>query len=435
MHNLALALAQEGHQVSGSDDHIYDPARTRLQQAGLLPEADGWDAARIHAGLDAVILGMHAFEDNPELARARELGIPVFSFPAFIYQQSKQKQRVVIAGSYGKSTVTAMVMHVLQGVGKTFDYLVGAGVPGFDQSVKLTEAAPLIIIEGDEYLASRVDPRPKFLLYEPHMVVINGIAWDHINVFPDEQTYYQQFERLLSSMPKAGDIIFQEEDKALVKMVKEHTDDDIHYLHPFSTPSYRVRDGKCQVKIAGERQAVAVYGKHNMANLAAAWEVCELLAVTPEQFREQIATFTGADNRLEMVADRADRRIIRDYAHAPEKVKATVEAAREQFSDRPLTALVELHTFSSLNPDFLPRYKGSLKAADRKLVFVDQRTWEKRRLAPITEADIRKAFGDKQLEVFQDKDELQAALSSPAQADTLLCMSSGNFSGLDFESL
>ncbi|MFK7925073.1 MAG: Mur ligase domain-containing protein, partial [Bacteroidia bacterium] len=240
MHSLAIALSEAGHQVSGSDDQIYDPARTKLAKHGILPEEEGWHPERIHAGLDAVILGMHAFEDNPELAKAQDLGLNIMSFPEFIYQQSLQKQRIVIGGSFGKTTITSMIMHVLDGVGKKFNYLVGASVPGFDNSVRLEEDAPIILLEGDEYLTSRIDPRPKFLLYQPHMILLSGISWDHINVFPTEEVYEQQFIKLLQSAPKAANIIYDKNDKRLNKLVEEHTDSDTHYLYPYKTPKYKV---------------------------------------------------------------------------------------------------------------------------------------------------------------------------------------------------
>lgn len=434
MNGLALALAKNGHTVSGSDDHIYDPARTKLADAGLLPEADGWFPERITADLDAVILGMHAFEDNPELLRAKELGLSVYSFPEFIFEQSRNKQRIVIAGSYGKSTVTAMIMHVLEALGKKFDYLIGAPVPGFDASVRITDDAPIILIEGDEYLSSRVDKRPKFLLYHPHICLLNGMAWDHINVFPTEELYIQQFEALVRQLGKAADVVVNEDDDRLYKLVKEFADEETHYLHPFKSPSYKVKDGQFQVKIAGERVGVSVFGKHNMANMAAAWEVCQLLAVTPEDFREKISSFTGAGIRLETIIDQPGKVVIRDYAHAPEKVMASVQATREKYSKATLAACFELHTFSSLNPEFLPRYKKALNKADHAIVFVDAAVWERKRMEPFSEEVVKAAFSNKKLEFIQSREALLSRLAELSPEVTLM-MSSGNFSGVEFEKL
>ncbi len=434
MHSLALALATNGHRVTGSDDHLYDPAKGRLEAAGLLPDSLGWHPDRISPSLDAVILGMHAFEDNPELLRARELGLPVYSFPEFIFEQSRNKQRVVIAGSYGKSTVTAMIMHVLQGVGKKFDYLVGASVPGFEHAVKLSDDAPVIIIEGDEYFASKLDPRPKFLLYRPHVCLINGIAWDHINVFPKEEVYVDQFVQLIKSLSKAADIVVNEEDERLMKLVKTHENPDTHYVHPFGCLNYRVKDGKFEVKIDGERCTVSVFGRHNMVNISAAWEICRLMAVRAEEFRQHIATFQGASSRLEIIQDQPDRVIIRDYAHAPEKVLASVQATREKYAKQRITACLELHTFSSLNPEFLPRYKGAMAKADQKIVYVEQGVWERRRMAPLQEADIQRAFGSKDLLFVNSLEDLQALLRNET-TEVLLLMSSGNFSEMDLRAL
>lgn len=432
MHGLACALADTGNQVTGSDDNIYDPARSRLEAAGILPEETGWHPERITSELDAVILGMHAFEDNPELARARELNLPVYSFPEFIYHQTSSKQRIVIAGSYGKTTVTAMIMHVLETVGKKFDYLVGAEIDGFKYNVRLSDDAPVIIVEGDEYLSSRIDKRPKFLLYNAHMILLNGMAWDHINVFPTEEEYVAQFETLVKSLGKAADIVVNEDDSRLMDLVNEHKHPESHYLHPFKTPSYRVRDGQFQVKIDGERVGVSVFGKHNMSNIAAAWQVCQLLAVSPEQFRSAIASFKGAGIRLEIVKEEGPNVVIRDYAHAPEKVVASVDATREKYAKTPLTACLELHTFSSLNPEFLPRYKNSLKKADNKIVYVNQDVWGQKRMTPFTEETVTAAFGDKGIQFIQTKEELAAALEGEG---VKLMMSSGNFSGLDLNTL
>ncbi len=437
MHSLAIALHEAGHQVSGSDDQIYDPARSKLAKHGILPAEEGWHPERISSDLDAVILGMHAFEDNPELAKAQELGLNIMSFPEFVYQQSLQKQRIIIAGSYGKTTITSMIMHVLKGVGKKFNYLVGATVPGFDNSVRLEEDAPIIIIEGDEYLTSRIDPRPKFLLYQAHMVLLSGISWDHINVFPTEAEYEAQFANLLKASPKAANIIYDKNDKRLSKLVDAHTDTDTHYLYPYKTPKYKVKNGVYTLKLEDQSAPISVIGKHNMTNIAGAWEVCKLLAVGVEDFLKHIGTFVGAGLRLETVGEGSRGLVIKDYAHAPAKVKATVEAVKERYPKKRLISVVELHTFSSLNKAFLPHYKKSLSDADVRIVMVDPQAIEKRRMEPISEEDLKAGFAHKDLICVQDAAGLESALASVRQGenDVILMMSSGKFGGLELESL
>ena len=436
MHSLAIALKQQGHTVTGSDDKIYDPAASKLRAQGLLPDAEGWHPARIHAGLDAVILGMHAFEDNPELAKARELNLPIYSFPDFIYQQSRHKQRIVIAGSYGKTTTTAMVMHVLQGVGKQFDYLVGAQVDGFDNPVRLTDEAPMIVLEGDEYLASRLDPRPKFLLYRPHIAVITGISWDHINVFPNEDVYEEQFANLLHQLEKAANIIYCEEDARLRALVETYTDANSQYRHAYATPKYKVRNGQYEVKLEGEQAVVPLMGRHNMTNLAAAWRVCKQVGVEIEDFFRHMQTFKGASIRLEVQHESEAQVLIRDYAHAPAKVQASVEAVRERYPKRNLIAVVELHTFSSLNASYLPLYHKTLKKADHRIVYVNPEAVAQKRMPPITHDQLVGAFGAKDLVYVTNPAELtQAIQQAQGQRDALLLMSSGNFGGVEMGTL
>jgi UDP-N-acetylmuramate: L-alanyl-gamma-D-glutamyl-meso-diaminopimelate ligase len=431
MHSLAIALRQSGHTVTGSDDRIYDPARSRLAENGILPSSDGWDPARITPDLDAVILGMHAFEDNPELLRAQELNLNIYSFPEFIYEQSRNKQRIVIAGSYGKTSITAMIMHVLKAAGKDFDYLIGAQVPGFDNSVRITHDAPCIVLEGDEYLASRMDPRPKFLLYQPHIAVVTGISWDHINVYPTEEEYIDQFDSLIQSLPKAGVLIYNESDELLRGIANFHTVKEYHYMEPYSTPYYRVRGGTFYVRLEDKTQAVSLIGRHNMENIAAAWKVCQRLAVDLKEFLRHISTFEGAKLRLEKLQEREDLLVYRDYAHAPVKVQATVEAVRERYKDRNLVACLELHTFSSLDKAFLKHYRDSLKEASVRIVFVDGETVRKKRMDPITEADVKAAFGTDDLIFTTDPAEIDHQIRHSLKGkDILLMMSSGNFGGL-----
>ncbi|MCI4670118.1 MAG: Mur ligase family protein [Bacteroidia bacterium] len=434
MHSLAIALKINGHDVSGSDDQIFDPAKSKLESHNLLPEA-GWHPDRITKDLDVVILGMHAFTDNPELARAKELGLPIYSFPEFIAKQSEHKQRIVIAGSAGKTTITSMVMHVLQAAGKEFDYLVGAQIPGFDNPVRISDA-PIIIVEGDEYLSSRIDPKPKFLHYKPNILAISNISWDHINVFPTEEVYLEQFEFLLQGLEKASSIIYHENDERLSDMVKEHTDPEIHYLYPYKTPAYKVEEEQFEIDLHGLTKKLKVIGAHNMANVNAAWKTCELLGVSLDQFLESISSFEGAGIRLEIIKENPGELLIRDYAHAPSKVKASVDAVKSNYPDKNVIACLELHTFSSLNKNFIPHYKGSLVPADHKLVFVNPKAIEKRRMEPIEEEFILESFGEGKLVFAKSVDEVKSFIQDARTGkDVILMMSSGNFGGMDLKSL
>lgn len=444
MHSLAIALKRAGHQVSGSDDAIHEPSRTRLEDNGLLPAEMGWFAERITPDIEAVILGMHAFSDNPELKAAQDLGLKMYSFPEFIYEHSRNKQRIVIAGSYGKTTITSMVMHVLRGLGREFDYLVGAQVPGFDNPVRLSEDAPIIIMEGDEYFASKMDMRPKFLVYQPHIALISGISWDHINVFPTEVEYKRQFGMLIAEMPKAGYLIYNEGDKELKEMMIPMKEVESLYLHTYSVPTYRIKDEKYTItlgnttiggltSIGGEKMQVEVIGKHNMLNIAAAWKVCEQIGVELKPFLTQIATFKGAKSRLETVVNEPKRIVFKDFAHAPIKVSATVEAIAEMYATkRNLIACLELHTFSSLNKQFIKQYNNTLKAAKCKIVFINKHTLEAKRMPPISKEEVLAAFGDKNIVYVAETADLITALKKARIGnDVYLMMSSGDFGGLN----
>ena len=435
MHNLALALHEQGHSITGSDDEIYEPSRSRLLAQGLLPDAMGWFPARIHAGLSAVLVGMHARKDNPELARAQELGLPVYSYPEFIFQNSQHKQRVVIAGSHGKTTITAMILHVLQFHGKSFDYLVGAQVAGFETMARLTDdsrgqGAPTIVIEGDEYPASPIDLRPKFLLYQPHIALISGIAWDHVNVYPTYEGYVDQFELLADAMPKAGTLIFDKTDDML-NVIGEKDRPDVQKV-PYEAHPAEIIDGQTVLLTkSGQRVPILVFGEHNLKNLAGAMAVCDRLGLTDDEFYAAIGSFTGAARRLEKVASADGRLVFRDFAHAPSKVEATTRAVKEQFPDKKLLAIVELHTFSSLNKAFLSQYRGKLAAADIAAVYVNTHTLEIKRLELITPADILAAFGRPDLHVFTETADLEAFLDHQRSlTDITLMMSSGTFGGL-----
>lgn len=432
MHNLALALNQKGENVTGSDDEIFEPSKSRLKAKGLLPENVGWFPEKITSDIDAVILGMHAKADNPELLKAKELGLKIFSYPEFLYEQSKNKTRVVIGGSHGKTTITSMILHVMNYHGKDVDYMVGAQLEGFDTMVKITHDNEFMVIEGDEYLSSPIDRRPKFHLYKPNIALLSGIAWDHINVFPTYENYVEQFEIFLNEITADGAIVYNEED-AEVKRVVEATTNTIK-KYPYKTPDYKVQDGTTILNTSEGSLAVEIFGKHNLNNLAGARGVCQLMGIDAKGFYEAIATFKGASKRLEKIAETATAVAYKDYAHSPSKVKATTQAVKNQYPDRKLIACLELHTYSSLNPEFLKEYKGALDAADSAVVFYSPHAVMIKKLEAIKREQIEGAFDRKDLVVFTNPADFKTYLFSQDYENTsLLLMSSGNYGGLDFQ--
>lgn len=433
MHQLAIALKNKGYQVTGSDDEIFEPALSNLQQAGILPPATGWNAASITPDLDAVILGMHAREDNPELIKARELQLKIYSFPEYIYQESKNKTRVAIGGSHGKTTTTAMVMHALQQNHQAFDYLVGARLEGFAQSVNITDA-PVIVCEADEYPASAIEKRPKFHFLHPQIAVLTGIAWDHINVFPTYGIYKEQFAIFIRQMEAGQVLIYNNTDEELVNLV---TATGGHLkLIPYGLPAHTIHNGVTQVAFGANTASLEVFGDHNLLNLHAAKLVCNELGVSDAEFLAAIATFKGAAKRLELVAKDDHCVIYRDFAHAPSKVKATMEATKHQFPDRKLIAVLELHTYSSLNADFLEQYHGALDTADIAVVFYSKHALEIKRMPDLAPELIAARFGRDDLHVFHNREKLEAFLAAQSYQDTnLLLMSSGTYDGLDFSKL
>ena len=435
MHNLALALHQRGAHVTGSDDEIFEPAKGRLAGAGLLPAAEGWFAEKVTADLDAVIVGMHARADNPELLRAQELGLRVYSFPEFIYEASKDKQRVVIGGSHGKTSITSLILHVLRHYGRQFDYAVGAQLEGFDLMVQLTEEAPIIIIEGDEYLSSPIDRRPKFHLYQHHIGVISGISWDHINVFPTEEIYREQFRVFADLTPKAGTLIYDRDDEQ-VQLVTVPSNPDVAYIG-YGPHEHVIRDGKTfLLNKKDEEVPVQVFGEHNLRNISAAKEVCKQLGIRGKEFYEALGSFKGAARRLELVREGNGSVVYKDFAHAPSKLKATATAFKKQFPQRKLVACLELHTFSSLNPAFLPQYAHTFDAPDVAVVYFNPHVLEHKRLPPLPPEAVQQAFQRPDLRVFTDSRELAAFLHAQSWHDTnLLMMSSGTFDGLDLGKL
>lgn len=430
MHNLAIALHKKGFNVTGSDDVIFEPSASRLSKYGLLPQEHGWYPEKITAEIDAVILGMHARIDNPELLKAQELGIKVYSYPEYIYEQSKDKLRVVIGGSHGKTTITSMILHVLQSAGKAFDYLVGAQLEGFETMVGLTHDAPVIIIEGDEYLASPIDRRPKFHLYKADIGVISGIAWDHINVFPTFDNYIEQFEIFVNTIQSNGRLIYSQTDDILNTMVAKNKA-TISKI-PYALPQYIIEDGVTTIISDDKKYPLQVFGEHNLLNMEAARLVCEALEISTTDFYTHITTFKGAARRLELLGKAETIHIFKDFAHSPSKLKATINAVKTQFPNRKLIACIELHTFSSLNKDFLAEYTGTMDEADNAIVLIDKKTFEQKKMEPYPAEVVKAAFLKNDLLFFDDPQALLKYIESiHIQNSNLLMMSSGNFGGIN----
>ncbi|MFH0755908.1 MAG: Mur ligase domain-containing protein [Bacteroidota bacterium] len=434
MHNLAIALHNKGYVVTGSDEEIYEPSRSRLAANGLLPEREGWDCDRIHSGLDAVILGMNARKTNKELKKALEIGIRVFSFPEYLYEHSKNKKRVVIGGSHGKTTITAMVMHVLQEQGKDFDYMVSARIPGFEAMVKLTDDAPFILLEGDEYLSSTIDNTPKFHQYNPHMTLLSGIAWDHMNVFRTFETYKKQFRKFLRIATGGGKVFYFDGDPVLGDVV-----DKSHWSLlkiPYREHPYHIEEKRFILNTKYGSVPLNVIGRYNMQNIMGAQLICRDLGIEDHQFYSAIQTYRGAERRQQLLANGNNRSVYLDYAHAPSSVAATINAFKETYRDQKLVTCLELHTYSSLNMEYIPLYNGSLKEADQAMVYYNPKVVKCKRLPELSPEEIKKHFGKEDLVVYNDAAQLENDLKSLGE-DTclLLLMTSGNFSGLDIRNL
>ena len=434
MHNLAIALHQKGYKVSGSDDNIFEPSKSRLGKHGLLPEIFGWFPSYISSDLDFVILGMHAKANNPELLEAKSKNIRIFSYPEFIFEMSKNKTRVVIGGSHGKTSITAMILHVLNNNDRKVDYMVGAQLEGFDTMVHLSEDNDFILLEGDEYLSSPIDRRPKFHLYKPNIALLSGISWDHINVFPSEENYIYQFETFLDTIVQGGVLVYNKLDKEVEKMT-QNCEKSIRKL-AYSVPEHIIKNGITFLITDEGEIPLNVFGDHNLSNLAGAKLVCQLMGVQEEDFYNSIISFKGADKRLQPLLEMDDRLIFKDFAHSPSKVLATTDALKKQFQDRKLIALLELHTFSSLNKDFINLYKDTLKSADLALLFYDPKVVIKKGLSEINDQVIKLAFNDNNLKVFSNPNELNEFLLSQSYANSnMLFMSSGNYASLDLDNL
>ncbi|WP_026810004.1 UDP-N-acetylmuramate--L-alanine ligase [Arenibacter latericius] len=432
MHNLALALHHKGYTVTGSDDIIYEPSQSRLKERGLLPESFGWFPEKIESHLDAVILGMHAKADNPELLRAQELGLKIYSYPEFLYEQAKYKTRVVIGGSHGKTTITAMILHVMKYHDRPVDYVIGAQLDGFDQMVHLTEENDFIVLEGDEYLSSVIDKRPKFHLYKPNIALLSGIAWDHINVFPTFEKYLEQFKVFVDSIVRGGSVTYNEEDENVSKIV-EASENTIRKL-PYHTPEYTIEDGETILETPDGPMPIPIFGKHNLSNLAGAKWICQNMGLDEEDFYEAMSTFKGASKRLEKIAEGKLSVAYKDFAHAPSKVKATTIAVKDQYPSRKLVACLELHTYSSFNPEFIKEYKGALEAAEVAAVFYLPESVKIKGLKEVSVDQIKEAFGREDLQVFTNKEEFsQFVLGQHYENKVLLLMSSGTYGGLNLE--
>ncbi|SDL62364.1 UDP-N-acetylmuramate--L-alanine ligase [Chryseobacterium taihuense] len=430
MHNLAIALKDKGYYVTGSDDAIFEPSKSRLEKKGILPKELGWFPEKITSDIDAVILGMHAHQDNPELARAKELGLKIYSYPEFLYEQSKTKTRVVVAGSHGKTTITSMILHVLNFHQIEVDFMVGAQLEGFDCMVKLTEDNDFMVLEGDEYLSSPIDLRSKFLLYQPNIALLSGIAWDHINVFKTFDDYVEQFRKFVASITPGGVLVYNEEDSEVVKVV-ENAENYFRKM-PYKTPEYEIANGKVLLKTEMGDIPLSVFGAHNLLNLEGARHICQTLGIMDEEFYEAIMSFKGASKRLEKV-ERNDKGILyKDFAHAPSKVKAAVKAFCEQFKNERKYGFLELHTYSSLNPVFLEQYDHAMDGLDEAIVFYSEDALKIKRMEPISPDLIKEKFKNENLTVFTNAEELHQYWNTLDKTQGVyIMMSSGNFGGLD----
>ena len=432
MHNLAIALHNKGYQVTGSDDTIHDPSKSRLEKRGLLPKEFGWFPEKITQHLDVIILGMHSKKDNPELLQAQEMGLKIYSYPEFLYEQSKDKTRVVIGGSHGKTTITSMILHVLAYNDRAVDYMVGAQLEGFETMVHLTKENEFIVLEGDEYLSSPIDRRPKFHLYKPNIALLSGIAWDHINVFPTFDGYIEQFRIFTDSLTNGGIMVYNEEDTILKEVVEssEHT----IKKYAYSTPSQIIENGITFIDTPDGQMPLEIFGDHNLQNLAGAKWICQHMGIDEEDFYEAIASFKGASKRLEKIAESQETVIFKDFAHSPSKVKATTEAVKRQYPQRDLIACLELHTYSSLNTEFLQEYKGALNKADKAVVFYSPHAVKIKQLEEVSKEQIGKAFGRDDLIIYTNPEEFKTFLfSQNIEKTAVVLMSSGNYGGLDFE--
>lgn len=437
MHNLALALHKKGYEVSGSDDEIFEPSRSRLEKAGLLPGEYGWFPEKITSELDVIILGMHARENNPELKEAQKQGLKIYSYPEFLYEQTKNKTRVVIGGSHGKTTITSMVMHILKTCKVEFDYMVGSQIDGFETMVSLQENTKIAVFEGDEYLSSPIDRRPKFHLYKPHIATINGIAWDHINVFPTWEIYKQQFEIFIDLIEAGGELYFNSTDKETVALLNQNERNDI-VVKSYKEHPNKIIEGICYLEREDKSEVpLQIFGNHNMQNLSGAREICLKLGISADEFYKAIYSFTGSQKRLQKLFEDELKVVFLDFAHAPSKVEATVKAVKEQYPDHEIISCLELHTFSSLNKEFIADYKSTLDLSDQAMIFYNPDVVKHKKLPEILPEEIVAAFSRKDLQVVTKKESLKTEIKNQRKPgkQVYLFMSSGNFGGISNEEM
>ena len=433
MHNLAIALSRKGYIVTGSDDEIFEPSASRLKKQGIYPEIIGWNEKNITKDLEAVILGMHARNDNPELLKAKELGLSIYSYPEYLYHQSINKKRIVIGGSHGKTTITSMILHVVSKLGLDVDYMVGAQLEGYDCMVKLTESAPYMILEGDEYLSSPIDRRPKFHLYKPHAALISGIAWDHINVFPTFENYTDQFKIFCDCIEPNGTLVYNSEDKEVNKLGEDFSR-KIKTIS-YKTPNYKVTENGTEIEYDNNWYSLKIFGAHNLQNLIGAMKLSQEIGISPDQFLKEMSDFTGAGKRLQKVVETDTFVMYKDFAHSPSKLMATTKAVKEQYPNRELVACMELHTFSSLKKEFLPQYKNTMNKADHALVYFNPEVVDHKKLDPISIELVKTAFGNNVIVVNETNKVLEFIKNFNFENKVLLMMSSGTFDGIDYEIL
>lgn len=433
MHNLAIALSRKGAKVTGSDDEIFEPSRTRLEKQGILPAVIGWFPEKITSDLDAVILGMHAREDNPELLKAKELGIPVYSYPEYLYEQSKNKTRVVIGGSHGKTTITSMLLHVVNELKMDVDYMVGAQLEGYDCMVKLSESAKIMILEGDEYLSSPIDRRPKFHLYKANVAIISGIAWDHINVFPTFENYAEQFDIFCNLIEDGGTLVYNSEDEEVRKLGEKYSS-KVNAI-AYSTPQFETTETGTRLFFEEKSYQLKIFGQHNLQNLVGAMRLGEQIGITADQFFTSVQSFTGAGKRLQKVAEQGNFVMYKDFAHSPSKLKATTKAVKDQYADRTVVACMELHTFSSLKKEFLPHYNNAMEKADIAVVYYSPEVVKHKKLEDISPEQVKEGFGGNVLVMNKTAEVLEFIRKQDWNNSALLMMSSGNFDGIDYDQL
>ncbi len=429
MHNLALALDSQGFMLSGSDDQIFEPARTRLKNRGICPEKEGWFSEKINTDLSFVVLGMHAKPDNPELVKALELGVKVYSFPELVAEMYSNSTRIVVAGSHGKTTTTSMMMHVFKALGKQFDYLVGAQLEGFDVMVAL-DKKEYSIIEGDEYLSSCLDPRPKFMHYSPQIAIITGIAWDHYNVFPTFDSYKNAFVQLIQSMKEGSLLLWYEGDSDLAELVGE-------YAQHLKTIAYKesefvIQGNKCYLISEEACYSLEVFGRHNLQNMNSVIKVCEYLNFNSIDVCTSLSTFKGAAKRMQLLQNNGDLIIYQDFAHAPSKVKATINALRETYPYHHLHCFLELHTYSSLNKNFLPQYYSTVNECDEITIYFDPKALEIKRMEALDLQFIKDSFGRQNMNVIDNPAELKVQMDIARKGRGLLVfLGSGNWAGME----